>query len=152
MAANIAPIFALTPYTATFTGDAVGTPGVWSACTTRLPTVAASLAAAKIFPLTVVSTNGKKIDKIRIKASSSSITAASASQLVTIWYHDGTNAFPLIDIQVNLITPSTTSGSFETEQALNITLPAAHTLYVSTTIATTAATTALSIFAFGGDF
>lgn len=145
---NTAPIYPLTPYSATANLSAQ------TACTTRGPTATAGLAAANIVALVPAdSVNGRKIDSIRIKASSTAITAPTASQLVTIWYHNGTTAFPFAEIQVDLITPSTTSSSFERlTQFTDLVLPAAHALYVSTTITTTAATTALSVRASGGDF
>jgi hypothetical protein len=148
MAANTAPIFPLTPFAslANFSNQ--------SACTTRGPTATANLAAANIVILVAPgSTNGRKIDSIRIQSASTSVTAPTASQVVTVWYFDGTLAYPFADIQVDLITPSTTSAGFNRlTQFTDLVLPPAHGLYVSTTITTTAATTALVIKATGGDF
>ena len=148
MAANTAPIFALTPYTSI--ADLTGT----SACTTRGPTATAGLAAANIVSLVpATSANGRKIDTIQVQAASTSITAPTAAQLVTVWYHDGTTAYPLTEVQVDLVTPSTASPAFSREVSLpHLVLPAAHALYVSTTVTTTAATTALVVIATGGDY
>ena len=147
MAVTATPIFPQTPYRVAADLSAV------TACTTRAPTATASLAAANISALVPTSTNGRKIDSIKVKASSSSITAATASQLVGVWYHDGTKAYLLTEIQVNLVTPSTPSPAFEAEVRFdNLVLPAAHSLYVSTTVTTTASTTALTVHASGGDY
>ncbi|WP_372826542.1 hypothetical protein [Polaromonas sp.] len=148
MPANTAPIFPVTPYAA-FANLSAQT-----ACTTRGPTATAGLAAANIVVLVPAdSVNGRKIDSIRVKASSTSITAPTAAQLVTIWQHNGTTAFPVAEIQVDLQTPATTSPSFERLVRFDdLVLPAAHALYVSTTITTAAATTALTVKAVGGDY
>jgi hypothetical protein len=148
MAANTSPVFPLTPY-AVFANLSAQT-----AATTRGPTLTANLAAANIIILVPSgSVNGRKIDSIRIQSSSTSMIAPTASQLVTVWYNDGTNAYPFLDIQVDLVTPSTTSPGFNRlTQFTDLVLPIAHSLYVSTTITTTAATTALIVKATGGDF
>ena len=152
MAANTSPIFPLTPYIVTADLTAA------TACTTRAPTVTASLAGANILPLTAVSTNGLRIDRIQVKGSSTSITAPTASQLVQIWDWDGTKAYLIDEIQVSLITPSTTAASFQGMNVYNssptntLVLPATHALYVSTTITTTASTTALIVTLFGGQY
>lgn len=147
MPANTSPIFALTPFASVADFSAK------TACTTRAPTATASLAAANIISLAGTSTNGRRIDFIRIKGSSTSITAPTAAQLVTIWKHDGTTAYPLMEIPIQLVTPSTTNGSFEiVVQYVGAPLAAGHSLYASTTITTTAATTAFVVHAEGGDF
>ena len=146
MAVTSTPIFPQAPYNAVADLSAV------TACSTRGPTATAGLAAANIVALVGTSTNGRKIDKITVKASSTSITAPTASQLVGIWYHDGTKAYLLMEIQVDLVTPSTTSPAFEREVPVNIALPSTHSLYASTTITTTASTTALTVHAAGGDY
>lgn len=148
MPANTSPIFPLTPY------SAVANLSAQTACTTRGPTATAGLAAANIVILVPSgSAFGRKIDSIRVQASSTSVTAPTASQLVTIWYHDGTTAFPFAEIQVDLVTPSTTSPSFNRlTNFQDLVLPTAHALYISTTITTTAATTAIVAIAKGGDF
>ena len=148
MAANTSPIFKLTPY-AGFTDLSAQT-----ACTTRGPTATAGLAAANIVPLVAAdSLNGRKIDAIRVKASSTSMAAPTAPNVVGIWQHNGTTAFLVYEIVVQAVTPSTVSQAFETEITFpNLDLPAAHSLYVSVGVTTTAATTALTVRASGGDF
>lgn len=149
MPANTTPVFPLTPVVHTTDLSAV------TACTTRAPTATASLAGANISALTPVSTNGKRIDFIRVKGSSSSFTAPTAAQTVTIWYWDAVlaKAFPYAEILVALVTPSTTAVSFEGSIApVGLVLPAADRLYVSTSITTTASTTAFVVQAFGGDY
>ena len=121
-----------------------------TACTTRAPTATASLAGSNIFLLVPASTNGTRIDLIRVKACSTSFVASSAAQTITIWEWDGTTAFPIDEILVSAISPSTTVGSFQIQQQYQgLVLPATHALYASTSVTTTAATTALSITAVG---
>ena len=145
MAANTAPIFPLTPYAACLDMTAQ------TACTTRLPTATAALAAANIVPFVPVTTNGLRLDYFKIKGSASSFTAPTAAQTVTIWKHDGTKAYPLQEIPIQLVTPSTTTGSFEIiVPYVGDPLPPTFSLYASTSITTTAATTAFTLHAEGG--
>ena len=147
MPANTAPIFPVAPYAAFTDLSAV------SACTTRAPTATASLAAANIFQLTAASTNGLRIDTIRVKGSSTSITAPTAAQTVMIWHWDGTKAWPLQEIAITLTTPANNVASFEGVATFtDLVLPPTHCLYVSTTITTTASTTALVVKASGGAY
>lgn len=123
-----------------------------TACTTRAPTATASLAGANIIAFVPTSTNGRRIDWVQVKGISTSFTAATVAQSVMIWIHDGTNAYLHKEIIVSAVTPSTTVASYDSGPvALNIVLPAGHSLYVSTSITTTASTTALQIAAFGSD-
>ena len=71
-----------------------------TACATRAPTPTASLAAANIFLLAAPTTNGLRVDRIRVKGSSSSITATTAAQTVLIWLWDGTTAWLFDEIAV----------------------------------------------------
>ena len=147
MAANTSPIFPVTPYAVT--GDLT----VATACTTRGPTATAGLAAANIIELTPVSTNGRRIDKITVQAASTAIAAPTAEQIVGIWMWDGTTAFLIDEIDIDLVTPSTTATSFSTSKSYtDFVLPAAFKLYISTTVTTAAATTALTVTVFGGDY
>ena len=139
-------ITAQTPYAITASLAAV------TACTTRGPTATANLAAANIVALVPVSTNGRRIDAISIKGCSTAFTAATAVQTVTIWMHDGTTAYPIKEVLTTLVTPSTIVASYDSGLIpLGVTLPAAFSLYMSTSIATTASTTALAVSAFGAD-
>lgn len=145
MSTNTHPIFPATPYA--ITGDLSAV----TACTTRAPTATASLAGANIFALVPVSGSGMRIDRIQVQASSSSITAPTAAQLVGIWLHDGTKAYMIDEFQVTLVTPSTVNPAFTTYKTYtNLILPAAFSLYMSTTVTTTASTTALTVSVFGG--
>lgn len=147
MAANTAPIFPLTPFAISASLAAV------TACTTRAPTATASLAAANISQLCDVSTNGRRIDKIAVQACSSGITQTTAAQTVLIWMWDGTTAYVVDEFVVTAQAPSTTAAAFRLEKSYsNLVLPAAFKLYMSTTVTTTASTTALSVQVFGGDY
>tara|TARA_R110000868_G_scaffold284473_2_gene544939 strand:- start:497 stop:940 length:444 start_codon:yes stop_codon:yes gene_type:complete len=147
MSANGHPIFPATPYAITASLAAV------TACTTRAPTATASLAAANISILCPTSTSGRRIDKITVQAASSAIAAPTAAQVVGIWMWDGTTAYLIDEIAVTLVTPSTTAVSFTSSKTYTtLVLPAAFALYMSTTVTTTAATTALSVSVFGGDY
>lgn len=139
-------ITAQTPYAITASLAAA------TACTTRAPTATASLAAANILIFVPTSTNGRRIDAISIKGCSSSFTAPTAVQTVTIWMHDGTTAYPIKEVVTTVVTPSTTVASYDSGLIpLGIVLPSTFSLYMSTSITTTAATTALSVSAFGAD-
>ena len=147
MAANTSPIFPATPYAIT------GSLASATACTTRGPTATAGLAAANIYELCPVSTNGRRVDKITVQAASTNIAAPTAAQIVGIWMWDGISAFLIDEFAVTVVTPSTTAVSFTlTKTYSTLVLPAAFKLYMSTTVTTTASTTALSVSVFGGDY
>lgn len=121
-----------------------------TACTTRAPTATAGLAAANIFLLVPPSANGTRVDKILAKGCSTSMTAPTAAQTITIWEWDGVTAFPVDEMLVTVVTPSTTVASYQGQLSYtNYVLPATHALYASTSVTTTAATTALSLTAMG---
>lgn len=132
-------------------------PQVWNlslaavtACTTRAPTATASLAGANIFLFVAATTNGCRVDKILVKGCSTSFVAATVAQTVTIWEWDGTTAFPIDELLITAVTPSTTVASFQGQTVYtNLVLPATHALYAATSITTTAATTALCLTATG---
>ena len=147
MPAGTTPIFPATPYAVSASLAAA------TACTTRGPTVTASLAGANILAFVPVSTNGLRIDLIQVKACSTSFVAATVAQTVTIWMWDGTTAYPIDELLVTAVTPSTSVASFTTSKSYtNLVLPSTFALYVSTSITTTAATTALAVYAFGGSY
>jgi len=148
MAVTATPIFTQAPYLKTLSLAAV------TACTTRAPTATASLAAANIIELTPTSTNGRRIDSITVSACSTSITAATVAQIVGIWAWDGTTAYLIKEIDVTAVTPSTTVDAFTTTwyPTIPLVLPAAFKLFASTTVTTTAATSALQVTAMGGDY
>lgn len=145
MPVTATPVFAQTPYSVS-----VGLTAQ-TACTTRAPTATAGLAAANIIQFVPTSTNGTRIDYIKVAAASTSITAATVANLVQIWNWDGTTAYLTDEIPVSAVTPSTTAAGFTTiySFANGLYLPAANRLYVSVTVTTAAATTALSATAFG---
>jgi len=124
-----------------------------TACATRAPTATASLAGANIFLLVPTTTNGVRIDKIFAKGCSTSITAATVAQTITIWEWDGITAFPIDELLVTAVTPSTTVASYQGQVVYtNFVLPPTHALYASTSITTTAATTALCLSATGATY
>ena len=147
MAANVSPIYPAVPYIGTANMAAV------TACATRAPLPVADLASNNLVQLTQTSTNGLRIDRIQVQACSTSITAPTASQTVLIWLCDGVKAWVVDEIQVPVITPSTTVMAAQIAKAYStLVIPSTHTLYVATTVTTTASTTALSVIAFGGVF
>lgn len=125
-----------------------------TACSTRAPTPTASLAGANIIELCPVSANDRRIDYIVVNACSTAIGSATVAQLVGIWIWDGTTASLLTEIAVSAITPSATVAAFSTTWTPPnaLVLPAAFKLFASTTVTTTASTTALQVTVFGGDF
>lgn len=135
-------------------------PNIWNlslaavtACTTRAPTATAGLGGANIFLLVPTSTNGRRVDKILAKGCSTSFVAATVAQTITIWEWDGTTAYPIDEMLVTAVTPSTVVASYQGQVAYtNFILPATHALYASTSITTTAATTALCLTATGADY
>ena len=147
MAANTSPIFPVAPYSVLASLAAV------TACTTRAPTAVASLAAANITILAPASTNGLRVDTIQVKGASSAIAATSTAGLVQIWQSDGTTAWVIDEIAVTAATASTSVAAFvATKVYTNLVLPAAHSLYISSTVTTTAATNALSVQLNGGAY
>lgn len=149
MAANTSPIFPAAPWAGIADLTTV------SACTTRHPVLSSNLALTPCFAVSLspASTNGRRIDKIQVQASSTSITAATAAQTVLLWLSDGANAYVIDEFTVTILSPSTTVAAFNTYKTYtNLVLPPTFTLWASTTIATTDATTALVVTAFGGDY
>jgi len=126
-----------------------------TACTTRGKTATASLAGANIIQLLNTTTNGCRIDSFQVNACSTSITAASAANIVGIWIHDGSNASLYLEILVTAVTPNTTTtAAFTTTVTLvnPLVLPSTYKLLASLTVATTASTTALQAMCFGGSY
>lgn len=148
MATSPYPIAAQTPYLKSLSLAAV------TACTTRAPTATASLAAANITELTPVSTNGRRVDSIQVSACSTAIGSATVAQIVGIWAWDGTTAYLIQEITVTAVTTSATVAAFTTTwyPTIPLVLPAAFKLFASTTVTTTASTTALQVTVMGGDY
>lgn len=125
-----------------------------TACATRAPTAVASAAGANIFQVqATITANGCRIDRIYVKGCSTSITAATVAQTVTVWISDGTTVWPIDELLVTAVTPSTTVASFQTFNTYTgINLTSSQSLYVSTSITTTAATTALDVIVTGATY
>lgn len=125
-----------------------------TACTTRGKTATASLAAANIIQLLNTTTNGCRVDSIQVNACSTSMTATTAANLVGIWIWDGTNAQLYNEIAVTAVVPSTTTAGFTTTITFTnpLVLPSTYKLYASVSVTTTASTTALQVFTFGGSY
>lgn len=124
-----------------------------TACSTRAPTATAGLAAANIFLLVPTTTNEKRVDRILAKGCATSMTAPAVAQTIIIWEWDGTTAFPIDELVVTAVTPSTTAASYQGQSVYtNFVLPAGHALYASTSVTTTAATNALSLSATGATY
>lgn len=125
-----------------------------TACTTRAPTAVGSAAAANIFQVPgTVTSNGGRLDKILIKGVSTSITAATVAQTVTVWLSDGTTLWPIDEILITAVTPSTTAASgqfFNNYDRINY--PSTASIWISTSITTTASTTALDVMVFGAAY
>lgn len=150
MAANTNPIFPLTPYAVGCTLIAA------SACTSRAPTATASMTATPIFAVALgaaAGTNGRRIDKITVKAAANAIGGATTAGSVLIWIDDGVTGWPLTEILTPVITPSASVASLEVSQLFsNLILPPGWKLWASTTIVGAAAAQALIVIAFGGDY
>jgi len=125
-----------------------------TACTTRGKTATASLAGANIIQLLNTTTNGARIDSIQVNACSTAIGSQTADNLVGIWIRDGTNAQLYNEIAVTAVVPSTTTAGFTTTITFTnpLVLPSTYKLYASVSVTTTASTTALQVFTFGGSY
>jgi len=147
MTANVTPIFPVTPLFSTANLCAV------TACATRGPVASANLATNNIIQMLASQTSGFRLDEIQVKASSTSMTAATAAMIVGLWAFDGTTAWLIDEILVTAVTPSTTVASFVTNKYYTTRVfPSVVSLYVSTSVTTTASTTALIVEAFGGAY
>jgi|GEM_PF-1850540 len=149
MPANIAPIFPAVPKV--YSGDLT----VASACTSRgsqtHTIISTGITPAFAKPLVPVSTNGVRVDTIQIQGASTSIGGASVACTVLVWKSNGTTAFLVDEIVVPAVTPSaTTPAVLVTKSYTALALDPADTLWVSTTVATTAAANALVVTAFCG--
>ena len=150
MTANTAAIHPLTPVIGQASLAAA------TACTTRGPIAHANITATPCYGVALIpiSTNGQKIDVIQVKAISTSFTAASAAMEVLIWISDGSTAYVFDEILVTAVTPNTTTtASFNTSKSYtNLVLPPGSSLWASTSVTTTASTTALLVTALGGSY
>lgn len=90
---------------------------------------------------------GTRILEVRIKS-----TAQPADSTVVLWLHDGTNAHPLVEIDLGAPSAgSTTVASYETSMTFaNLVLPSSSwKLQASVTVTPTSGT--IEVFALGGD-
>lgn len=149
MPANTSPIYPVAP--ANYFADLTAV----TACTTRAPTAHATIAgggtpnfAKALIPVT---TNGMRVDTIQVQAASTAIGSATVAQTVLIWRSNGSTATVIDEIQVTAVTPSATTPAFSTSRSYsNLALAGTDTLWASTTVTTTASTTALVVTASGG--
>jgi hypothetical protein len=146
---NTIPIFPGTPWANTADLSAV------SACTTRGKIAHASLGSTPCFAvqLSPTSSAGRRIDAIKVRGSSTAISGATTAGEVIIWMSDGTYAWPIDELPVTAVTPSSTSAPFNSSKSYtDIVLPAGFSLWASSTVTTTASTNALAVQAVGGDY
>lgn len=131
MAAGIAPIFPKTPY------NGIATLTSATALTTRTNITGTT----GLTQLTATSTDGTRIDRIRVKSK-----ATSVASILSVWYYDGTTSYLMDEIDIAATTASTTVDSnLVTRSYVDLNLPATHQLYVSETVQTD-----LTVFAHGG--
>lgn len=89
-------------------------------------------------------TNGVRVDKIFING-----TGATLLGQVVIWLYDGTNSYPIDELAITVVTPSTTAPAFQlTKSYEDLTLQPTHKLYATSQVASQLA----AIGMFGGAF
>jgi hypothetical protein len=98
MAVTATPIFAQTPVSLLAAINV--TANTSRAVSTGIPT-----SGVLISPST--NTNGVRVDQFIIQGTGTTI----AGQVV-IWLYDGTNGFPILELPITAVTPSTTTGAF----------------------------------------
>jgi len=138
MAANLAPIFPLTP--------------VIGIATLTTPTAITSRAnitgTTGLVQLTATSTNGTKVPLITVKAK-----ATSVATNLFVWIYNGTTSYLFDEIAIPVQTASTTGESYfvaknyELLYGASIVLPPTYQLYVSVSIQQD-----LNVFAHGGTY
>ena len=139
MPANTAPIYPVAPV--------VGIADLSGA--TALTSRAKITGTTGLTSLTPASTNGKRIDAIRVKASN---TVAGVAANVFVWINDGTSSYLYDELDLAAITPSTTTDAFVLEKTYTtLVLPPTYRLYVSITVAS-GGNTNCTVFAMGGDY
>lgn len=95
--------------------------------------------------LTPTSTNGKRIDWIRVVGK-----GTTTAGYVTVWLYDGTTSKVIDEIAVSAATVSATVTPAKTDQSYTgngFNLQPSYQLYVSSTVAQD-----LNVYAFGGDY
>lgn len=135
MAANTSPIFPVSPVIgiATLTSP------------TPITTRANIAGTTGLTQLTPVSTNGRRIDGIRVKGK-----ATNSATNVCIWLYDGTTSHLIDEIDLAAVTAANTTDSVSAVRVYSDTglaLPATYKLYVSVTVAAD-----INVFVLGGDY
>lgn len=99
--------------------------------------------------LTPTSTEGKRIDSIRVKSCN---TVAGAANQICIWIYNGTTSFLYDELTIAAVTPSATLASADVVKSYSdLVLPPTYQLFVSTTVSSAGNSNA-SVFAHGGDY
>lgn len=133
MTANTQPIFPAAPIIGVASLTAA------AAITTRTNIVG----NAGLAVLTTVSTNGRRVDTIRIKAKATSV----ASNLF-LWLFDGVNSYLIDEFDITAVTAANTTDSFALSRSYtDLVLPPTYQLFVSQTVQTD-----LNVFAMGGSY
>lgn len=133
MAANVSPIFPETPV--------IGIATLTSA--TAITSRANITGTTGLVPLTPVSTDGKRIDSIRVKGKGTTVAS-----ILSIWLYNGTTSFLYDEIVIDAVTASNTAISdLGSRTYSDLALPPTYQLYVSQTVQTD-----VNVFANGGDY
>ena len=133
MAANVSPIFPETPV--------IGIATLTSA--TAITSRANITGTTGLVPLTPVSTDGKRIDSIRVKGKGTTVAS-----ILSIWLYNGTTSFLYDEIVIYAVTASNTAISdLGSRTYSDLALPPTYQLYVSQTVQTD-----VNVFANGGDY
>lgn len=133
MAANVSPIFPETPV--------IGIATLTSA--TEITSRANITGTTGLVQLTPVSTDGKRIDSIRVKGKGTTVAS-----ILSIWLYNGTTSFLYDEIVIDAVTASNTAISdLGSRTYSDLALPPTYQLYVSQTVQTD-----VNVFANGGDY
>ena len=133
MAANVTPIFPESPLLAVATLTSA------TALTTRTNIVGTT----GLTKLTDASTDGLRIDAIRVKSKATSVASS-----LCVWLYDGTTSYLIDEIAITVVAASTTVASFTTTiPYTTLNLSPTQQLYVSETVQTD-----LTVFAHGGSY
>ncbi len=133
MAANVSPIFPETPV--------IGIATLTSA--TAITSRANITGTTGLVQLTPASTDGKRIDSIRVKGKGTTVAS-----ILSIWLYNGTTSFLYDEIVIDAVTASNTAISdLGSRTYSDLALPPTYQLYVSQTVQTD-----VNVFANGGDY
>jgi len=142
MAVTATPIFPQAPYVVS--ASLLTT----TAFTSRAPQ---SDGAANMVALTPTSTNGLRLDYLKVYHASTSMTSASVAKLVGFWISNATTATLTDEIVVTAVTPSTTVAGFSQVYFFPtpLYLPATFKTWLTTSVTPTASTDAFTVTAYG---